>query len=158
MTLITWHNAVAYAEWANKRLPTVEEWVKAARGTDGREYPWGNEFDVNKCNTKEGRTGGTTPVGKYSPLGDSPYGCVDMAGNVWEWTATQKPAEGREAAIVSSSRGYGWDADYGDRRGFGRMFAIMCGGYWADSWKSARVTQGREAERLFLYGGFRCVG
>ncbi len=56
-----------------------------ARGQDGREYPWGNEWKPY-CNTREAGIGTTTPVGYYSPFGDSPYGCVDMSGNVWEWT------------------------------------------------------------------------
>jgi len=95
---VSWYDAQKYIEWLNKKyqselpkghrfcLPSEAEWEKAARGLDGNEYPWGDVFDKNKCNTEEGGKGDTTPVGAYSPQGDSPYGCADMAGNVWEWT------------------------------------------------------------------------
>jgi formylglycine-generating enzyme required for sulfatase activity len=87
---ITWRDALAYAEWRGMRLPTEEEWEKAARGIDGRVYPWGDTFVPGRCNTRESGTGGTTSVGCYSPDGDSPCGCADMEGNIWEWTASEE--------------------------------------------------------------------
>ena len=125
---ISWIDAVAFCKWAsqvtgrNVQLPTEAQWEKAARGTDGRIYPWGNSWDAGKANTHENGPGDTTPVGKYSPAGDSPYGAADMTGNVWQWAADwydekcyansptsnpQNPASGTYRAL----RGGSWVSD-----------------------------------------------
>jgi len=96
---VSWEDAVAYAEWAGLKLPAEQEWEKAARGIDGRIYPWGDEFDPARCNARESGIETTTPVGRYSPDGDSPCGCTDMAGNVWEWTASEWEP-GRDARVL----------------------------------------------------------
>lgn len=87
VTGVTWSQAVAYADAVGKRLPTEEEWEKAARGVDGREYPWGNAFDPLLCNFKRDQAPGTVKIGQFRP-GASPYGMLDMAGNAYEWTSS----------------------------------------------------------------------
>ena len=92
---VSWFASLAYCNWQaaetgqSYRLPSEAEWEKAARGTDGRRYPWGEEFEPERLNSFEGDQAvrSPTPVGIY-PTGASPYGCLDMAGNVWEWTSS----------------------------------------------------------------------
>jgi formylglycine-generating enzyme required for sulfatase activity len=88
---VSWHDAVAYCNWLAEvtgkayRLPSEAEWEKGARGANGHIYPWGSQWNPERCNSKESGPGNTTPVEAY-PEGASPYGLLDMAGNVWEWT------------------------------------------------------------------------
>jgi formylglycine-generating enzyme required for sulfatase activity len=90
---VSWEDAVAFCNWLSQktnnsyRLPTEADWEKAARGEDERIWPWGNEFGEENANTNETGIGDTSPVGQFSPQGDSPYGCADMIGNIWEWCA-----------------------------------------------------------------------
>jgi formylglycine-generating enzyme required for sulfatase activity len=91
---VSWFEAVAYCRWLSKqtgnifRLPSEAEWEKAARGPKGLIWPWGNTWEAGRCNSEEAGIGKTTPVGHY-PNGASPYGALDMTGNVWEWCTTQ---------------------------------------------------------------------
>ncbi len=102
---VNWHEARLFCRWRGPgfRLPTEEEWYRAAAGEDKREYPWGDEFDPSRCNTWEGGLRKTTPVGAY-PEGVSAYGCYDMAGNVWEWSESRW-SEGNDNRVL---RGGAW--------------------------------------------------
>jgi formylglycine-generating enzyme required for sulfatase activity len=95
-------DARAYAKWAGKRLPTEEEWQYAAQGADGRQFPWGQEFDAARCNA--GESGVTSSV-KAFPTGRSPFGCYDMCGNVWQWTESER-SDGRTRFCIL--RGGSW--------------------------------------------------
>ncbi|MDY6988911.1 MAG: SUMF1/EgtB/PvdO family nonheme iron enzyme [Thermodesulfobacteriota bacterium] len=105
VTFVSYDDALAYAEYMGGRLPTVLEWLYAAFATTGSKYPWGEVFSTDRCNVNESNQMGTTPVGLYSPDGDSPTGCCDMMGNVWEWTST--PFSHDENSFMAM--GTGWD-------------------------------------------------
>jgi formylglycine-generating enzyme required for sulfatase activity len=114
---ISWHAASAFCEWAGRELggrivlPTEVMWEKAARGAGGRRYPWGDEIDPGRANYSSravpiGRlVDGRVPVCSYTPRGDSPFGCADMAGNVWEWCADWMDEYEEERAL----RGGAWN-------------------------------------------------
>jgi formylglycine-generating enzyme required for sulfatase activity len=156
---INWFMAKSYCEWADRRLPTEAEWEKASRGTDGRKYPWGNEpisgERANFCDINCERTiangryddgyADTAPVGSY-PAGVSPYGAMDMSGNVWEWTSTipmpypYDADDGREDPDVSGER-------------------VWRGGPWSNGiwWMRSSLRYRSVTSYWWVNLGFRCA-
>lgn len=155
---VTWYAAMAYCRWLSAslgypvRLPTEVEWEKAARGEESRIFPWGNRYttgdaNINETKDRTGPTslGATSAVGQYGPLSASPYGVMDMAGNVWEWTLTPFEIERKRRRL--------------SRRKDASAWRVLRGGSWADAVRLARAASRHALHPADRYGfvGFRLV-